>query len=162
SRPSPWRASGSSNWRRSHEHSLPFRRLVATRPRARPSQSRYGRRSAPRTAADHRGPDAAGQSGRWSRRCGVRRCQHHALLFGERERFQEHHISPLQSAPTSAADVANVAFLILATDGGRLRGLGLLVDGDTLHPACPHANTPRLGATALFPWLFSTAVVGDM
>lgn len=55
-----------------------------------------------------------------------------------------------------------VACVVPATDGGRLRGLGQPVNGNTLQPAWSRANPTDIELPVYFHWEFSTGPVGDI
>jgi hypothetical protein len=55
-----------------------------------------------------------------------------------------------------------VACVVPATDGGRLRGLGQPVAGDTLAPAWTPQSANDLELPVYFSWTFSTGPVGDI
>ena len=56
----------------------------------------------------------------------------------------------------------NVACVVPATEGGRLRGLGQLVAGDTLGTAWSRRAPNEVELPVYFSWTFSTGPVGDV
>jgi hypothetical protein len=85
-----------------------------------------------------------------------------AALSAELNAHPERNISRLVCPRRLQPRTDYVACVVPATDGGRLRGLGQPVVGDTLQPAWSKANPTDIELPVYFHWEFSTGPVGDI
>ncbi len=85
-----------------------------------------------------------------------------AALSGELNTYPERNISRLVCPRRLEPRTDYLACVVPATDGGRLRGLGQPVAGDSLQPAWSKANPVDIELPVYFHWEFSTGPVGDI
>ncbi len=85
-----------------------------------------------------------------------------AALSSELNAYPERNISRLVCPRRLEPRKDYIACVVPATDGGRLRGLGQPVTGDTLQAAWSRANPIDIELPVYFHWEFSTGPVGDI
>ena len=83
-------------------------------------------------------------------------------LSAEMQHSPERNISRLVCPRRLTERTDYVACVVPATDGGRLRGLGQPVAGDTLGPAWSMQAPNDIELPVYFSWTFSTGPVGDI
>ena len=83
-------------------------------------------------------------------------------LSGEMRNSPERNVSRLICPRRLTPRTDYVACVVPATDGGRLRGVGQPVVGDTLAPAWSMQAANDIELPVYFSWTFSTGPVGDI
>jgi len=85
-----------------------------------------------------------------------------AGLAAEMKQYPERNISRLVCPRRLEPRKDYVACVVPAFDGGRLRGLGQPVQGDSLNAAWNHAQPTAIELPVYYHWEFSTGPVGDI
>jgi hypothetical protein len=84
------------------------------------------------------------------------------MLSTEMQKLPERNVSRLVCPRRLTPRTDYVACIVPATDGGRLRGLGQPVPGDTLGPAWSMQAPNDIELPVYYSWTFSTGPVGDI